>query len=204
MTAPKLTFSLPGTWVRIDPQDSAVAHAQIDESVRAVLGVADDGAAARRRVRDALREAADRAREAKAQALFLCTELVPGLATPVTLTVHAPEGMRMSPAVGTSPAAVLEVLEESFRALQVPGIDAATRITGPQTRALRIMRTWEEVADHDGVRVSGIRIQAQYWFAVPGTKQVVLASFASPLGELADAMTHLFDAIAHSAAFLPE
>jgi len=199
--APRLTFQLPGRWLAVDPRDRVAASVRVDEVVREIVGPADDAALARRRLRDDLRTAVDRARDAAAHAVFLCIEIVPDLATPASLTVHAPDGMRMSPAVGTSADAVLGVLQESFRALQVEGIDTVRRLDGPRASMLRIDRLREEPIEEDGVAAVATRLEAEYWYAVPGSKHVVLASFATPLGEIRAAMLNLFDSIALAASF---
>ena len=203
-TAPQLTFQLPGRWLALDPRAEDEASARIDQVVRELAGPADDAAIARRRLRAGFQRAVDAARDASAHALFLCIEIVPDLATPASLTVHAPEGMRMSPAVGTSADAVLDVLRESFRVLAVPGIDSAQRLDGPRASMLRIDRLHEETVEEDGAAAVATRLEAEYWYAVPGSKQVVLASFATPLGELRNAMLNLFDSIALAASFGPE
>ncbi|WP_127473768.1 hypothetical protein [Microbacterium sulfonylureivorans] len=202
--APQLTFQLPGRWLAVDPRDEAVAAAQVDAAVRELVGTADDAATARRRLRDHLRRAVDAGRDAGAHAIFLCLEIVPDLATPASLTVHSPAGMRMTPAVGTSADAVLGVLRESFRVLGVEGIDTARRLDGPRASMLRIDRVREETVAEDGVEAVASRLEAEYWFAVPGSKHVALASFATPLGEIRHAMLSLFDSIALAASFGPE
>ena len=69
---------------------------------------------------------------------------------------------------------------------------------------LRIDRVHEEGVEEDGVEAVATRLEAEYWFAVPGSKQVVLASFTTPLGEIRSAMLNLFDSIALAASFGPE
>jgi hypothetical protein len=202
--APQLTFRLPGRWLAVDPRSATVAAAQVETAVREVVGVADDAATARRRLREHLSRAVSAARDADAHGLFLCLEIVPGLATPASLTVHAPEGMRMTPAVGTSADAVLEVLRRSFEVQEVVGAETARRLDGPRAAMLRIDRVHEETVEEDGVQAVASRLEAEYWFAVPGSKQVVLASFATPLGDIRGAMLNLFDSIALAAAFGPE
>lgn len=204
LAVPQLTFQLPGRWLALDPRDVDVAAARVDEAVRELAGPADDAAIARRRLRVAFQRAVDAARDASAHALFLCIEIVPDVATPASLTVHAPEGMRMSPAIGTSADAVLGVLAESFRALAVPGAATAKRLDGPRAGILRLDRLHEETVEEDGKTAVATRLEAEYWFAVPGSKQVVLASFATPLGELRHAMLNLFDSVALAARFGPE
>ena len=199
--APRLTFQLPGRWIAVDPRDVAAAYGQADTAVRELVGAADDAALARRRLRDVLRHAVDAAHAADAQAMFLCLEAMPGVATPASLTIHAPEGMRMSPAIGMSADAVLAVLRESFRVLEVPGADTARRLDGPRASMLRIDRLREETVEEDGIEVISTSLEAEYWFAVPGSKHVVLASFATPLGEIRNAMLNLFDSIALAASF---
>jgi hypothetical protein len=202
--APRLTFQLPGRWLALDPRDPAAASVEVDAAVRELAGPADDAAIARRRLRASFQRAVDAARDASAHALFLCIEIVPDVPAPASLTVHAPEGMRMSPAIGTSADAVLGVLAESFRVLAVPGVETAKRLDGPRASILRLDRLHEETVEEDGETAVATRLEAEYWFAVPGSKQVVLASFATPLGELRHAMLNLFDSIALAARFGPE
>ncbi|TQJ30555.1 hypothetical protein [Microbacterium sp. SLBN-146] len=201
---PRLTFQLPGRWLAVDPRDEAAAFAEVDVVVRDVVGPADDAVLARRRLRDQFRRAVVAARAAGAHGMFLCLEIVPDLATPASLTVHAPEGMRMTPAIGTTPTAVLATLEESFRTLETDGIDTAQRLDGPRASMLRLERLREERVEEDGVWAVSTSLEVDYWFAVPGSKQVVLASFATPLGEIRGAMRNLFDSIALAAAFETE
>lgn len=204
LTSPQLVFQLPGRWLALDPRDAEESDARVEAAVRDLVGPADDAAIARGRLRAAFQRSVDAARDASAHALFLCIEIVPDLATPASLTVHAPAGMRMSPAIGTSADAVLGVLAESFRTLAVPGAETATRLDGPRARILRLDRLHEETVEEHGESAVATRLEVEYWYAVPGSKQVVLASFATPLGELRHAMLHLFDSIALAASFGPE
>lgn len=201
---PQLVFQLPGRWITLDPRDEQTTAARITAEVRDALGVADDAAAARRRLRDALQRSAETARDAGAHALFLCTEIAPGVTAPVAVSVHAPAAMRMTPAIGTSPDAVLATLRESFTALDIPEIDTATRLDGPHASMLRLERLIEEVVDENGETAVSTRLEVDYWFAVPSSKQVALALFATPLGELHHAMRNLFDSIALAASFGPQ
>ncbi|GAB3603089.1 hypothetical protein [Microbacterium aureliae] len=201
--APRLTFQLPGSWLALDPRDEAEAARAVHATAAEIVGPADDAAPARRRIRAELSTAVEKARDAGAHGFFLCREIVPGLATPISLTVHAPQGMRLSPAVGTDPDAVLEALRRSLAELGYPGVGSAQRVAGPRARALRIDVVHDEIVAEDGTTAAAARLEAQYWYAVPGSKHVVLALFTTPLGELREAMLHLFDRIALAAEFAP-
>lgn len=202
----RLAFALPGTWLAIDPRDEEASFDRVDAAVRDIVGAADDAATARRRLRDQLRTVVEAARTSGAQGVFLCLEVAPGVRLPATLTVHAPSAMSMTPAVGTASAAVLDTLHRSLQTLEVAGIDTAVRVPAPDGGALRIHRRIAETAEvtpaeAPPVRTPVQRLEADYWFAVPDSKRVVLASFATPLGHLQDAMLNLSDSIAAAARF---
>ena len=198
---PRLTFQLPGRWLTVDPRDERQARSQVDGMVRDLVGTADDAALARRRLRASFDRAVSAAREAEAHALFLCLEAAPGVWTPASLTVHAPKRLRMTPAVGTSADAVLAVLREGLATSTVGGADTARRLDGPRASVLRTDREYQETVEEDSVAVTATRLEADYWYAVPGSKHVVLASFATPLGELRNAMLSFFDSVALAASF---
>ncbi|SDH23705.1 hypothetical protein [Microbacterium sp. 77mftsu3.1] len=197
----RLAFPLPGTWLAIDPRDEEASFDRVDAAVRDVAGVADDAAAARRRLRDQLRTVVGSARASGAQGVFLCLEVAPGVRLPATLTVHAPSAMSMTPAIGTASAAVLDTLHRGLQTLEVAGIDTAVRVPAPDGGALRIHRRVDETVEGAPVEAPVQRLEVDYWFAVPGSKRVVLASFAAPLGHLHDATLNLFDSIAAAARF---
>ncbi|MBW9095520.1 hypothetical protein JNB62_17710 [Microbacterium jejuense] len=198
---PRLTFQLPGRWLTVDPRDARRARADVETTVRDLVGAADDAAIARRRLRSAFDRAIAAAAAADAHALFLCLEAAPGVWTPASLTVHAPKRLRMTPAVGRSADAVLAVLREGLALSAVDGAGTARRLDGPRVSVLRTERAYEETVEEDGVRATATRLEADYWFAVPGSKHVVLASFVTPLGELRNAMLSFFDSIALAASF---
>lgn len=215
LAPPRLTFQLPGRWLTVDPRDERRAREQVDAAVRDLVGVADDAAIARRQLRERFDRTVAAARKAEAHALFLCIEAAPGVALPASLTVHAPERLRMTPAIGTSADAVLGVLAKGLATsasdAASPAADAdadadlelARRLDGPRASMLRTERQYEELVEEDGIAVTAVRLEVDYWFAVPGSKQVVLASFATPLGEIRNAMLSFFDSIALAASFGP-
>ncbi|UOQ90177.1 hypothetical protein MUN74_04470 [Agromyces endophyticus] len=201
LAPPRLTFQLPGRWLTVDPRDERQAREQVDAAVRDLVGAADDAVLARRSLTASFDRAIAAAWKAEAHALFLCFEAAPGVTLPVSLTVHAPERLRMTPAIGTSADAVLGVLAKGLAASTAAGAETARRLDGPRASVLRTDREIEELVEEDGVAVTAVRLEVDYWFAVPGSKQVVLASFATPLGEIRNAMLSFFDSIALAASF---
>lgn len=197
----RLTFRLPGDWLALDPREEDAARALVAAAVVRIVGSADDAALARRALRARLVAAVQAARDAGAYGLFLCLEIAPGVAVPASLSVHLPEAMRMSPAVGTDPERVIAVLEESFRALGSPGIDTAERLSVPGSSVLRVHRIEERLVEEDARTAVQRTLRADYWYAVPGTKQVALAEFASPLGDIPHALLNLFDSIVRGSSF---
>ncbi|MFI8633250.1 hypothetical protein ACIGEP_11695 [Microbacterium sp. NPDC077663] len=194
----RLSFTLPGEWLAIDPRDEAAAADRVDAAVRDIVGSADDAALTRRRLRERLTVVVGAARTAGAHGVFLCLEVAPGVRLPATLTVHAPSGMSLTPSIGTSADAVLGTLDRSLRAVCAAGADTATKVSASGGGALRLHRV---VEDPDAADESVRRLEADYWYPVPGAKRVVLASFATPLGHLHDPMLHLFDSVAATASF---
>lgn len=196
----RLQLRLPGEWFALDPRDEDAAAAQIAAIARDVAGVADDAAVARARVRGTFSEVVRAAREAEAEKVLVCREIA-GMPIPASITVHVPGGMRMSPAIGTSPAAVIETLEAALRELAVEGIGDATRLSSPDGDILRIPTAGHEVVEEEGETLDIHRLRADYWYAVPGTKDVLLVSMTTALGDIPNLMLQFFDAIATAAYF---
>ncbi len=118
---------------------------------------------------------------------FLMTELRPGTPLPVTLTVFEQPDLRMSPAIGVSPQAVVATLEKVFtRAAASPPRHrpptADPRLRDPRLHSIEeqklaheedLREAPEELAAEAGA-VSIRRLSADYWYTVPGSKQVLL------------------------------
>lgn len=200
-TLPQLMLRLPGQWVSLDPREGANADAQLKRVARELVGAADEAAEARRQVREHFAGVLSAARDAQAQRVFLCHE-ISGLPVPVAITIHTPNGLRMTPTVGTRPDAVITTLLESFTELELEGIEDATRLEVEGSAILRVVHRLVDVATaDDGQELTFRRLRADYWYAVPGTKQIVLASMTTQLGEIANVMLQFFDAIATAAVF---
>lgn len=196
----RLQLRLPGEWFALDPQDGETATAQIAAIARDVAGTADDAAIARARVRETFGEVVRAARDAEAEKVLVCREIA-GMPIPASITVHVPGGMRMSPAIGTSSVAVIETLEAAFRELAVDGIDGAARLQAPGGDILRLVTAGRERVEEEGETLEIHRLRADYWYAMPDTKDVLLVSMTTALGDIPNLMLQFFDAIATAAYF---
>lgn len=200
---PQLVFRLLGTWHRVDLDSDESARSSAMAIARESLGIADQHASARHRLREDLVQAAALARDANARLLLLQTELGPGEPMSVSLTLYEDERMRMSPSIGTSPEHVLGVLEESL-----PTLDAGTAATAVRRpfaggQVVRVHRIEESVEVEDGERFTQRRLVAQYWYPVPDTKQLLLAVLTTPLGDIPNTLLSYFDAIVEASRFAP-
>lgn len=198
----ELRFRLPGTWVSLigDPEAEAVARR---EFVRSVLGVSDELGAARHLLRDSLASAGNAAAERGALALFVASEVKPGVPLAVSLSVFDPQ-LRMSPTIGVDPADVRAMLRESLTALEVEGVADVVELEVQNSAILRLHRIEIEKPDEEA-QVSIRRLVADYWYTVPGTKNVLLVNFITPMGDIPNVMLQFFDAIVKASYFeMPE
>lgn len=199
--AARLRFRLPGQWFALDPRDEAAARERSRDIARSVVGTADDAALTRRRVQSGLDEAAAAARAASADMLLLCREIAPGVPTPIALTVHAPERVRMTPAAGTNPDRVMDVFEESLRAIGEAGLDTAVRLRIPGSTILRLHAVTPQLIEEGGERAVQNRLTARYWYTEPGEKSLVLVNLTTPLGDIPHAMLRFFDSIVEASSW---
>lgn len=202
MSRPELRFRLPGRWFSVDLSSAESASASIRSIARDAVGPADDRAAERARVRQQLQDAVAAGSRGDTRAIMFSTEIARGVPLPVTLLVFEPADLRMSPAIGTKPQSVLAVMAEGLRELDPVAHASMIEVRGPGIPALRTHRV-ERVAD--GSEADGTaRLVADYWIPVPGSKQVLLARFSTPLGELENMMCALFDEFVAAAYFTEE
>ncbi|MDR2996814.1 MAG: hypothetical protein LBU78_01710, partial [Microbacterium sp.] len=110
MSRPELRFRLPGRWFSVDLSGEDATAASIRRIAKDAVGVADDRAAERARVRHALEEAVAAGAQGDVRAIMFATEIAVGTPLPVTLLVFEPADLRMSPAIGTAPQKVLQVM----------------------------------------------------------------------------------------------
>lgn len=227
VSAPVLRFRLPGTWHTIDLADTEATKSDAKKMAEEILGRSDEAAAARILLRRHMADIAESGAEARGRVLFIADELAPGISLPATLTVFEPEGLRMSPAIGTDPEEVLRIFRAGLEELSTPGVEQAQIIEGDGFLSLRIhridVRHWQETpwegpgqdpalapetawAWSDEVRAEAEKVTMRdilvdYWVTVPGSKSLVLVSAMSSCGDMPHAMLGLFDAIIAASYF---
>lgn len=115
VSGPELRFRLPGRWYSVDLSGEDATRASVRRIATDAVGVADDRAAERARVRQQLNEAVVAGAQGEVRAIMFATEIAHGTPLPVTLLVFEPADLRMSPAIGTTPQAVLGVMAEGLK-----------------------------------------------------------------------------------------
>jgi len=186
----RLRFRLPGRWFSVDLSGQDATTASIRRIAKEAVGAADDRAPERARVRRQLEDAVAAGAQGDVRAIMFSTEIAPGAPLPVTLLVFEPADLRMSPAIGTAPQTVLKVMAEALKQLDAVAHASIVEVRGPGVPALRTHRVDQvEGGEEDGIA----RLVADYWIPVPGSKQLLMVRFATPLGELENMLCALFD-----------
>ncbi|WP_130796386.1 MULTISPECIES: hypothetical protein [Streptomyces] len=150
----------------------------------------DDAAAAKHRVRGQLLEQAESAFRNHGVELYLSLQSVGPVTVPASLLVTFVPGH-------TVPCSSLEELAE-----RAGGGDLEVESTLeelPSGPAVRVRRR-EEPVDGSPADVEP-PVAVDYYLPIPGTDDLLLLSFSTPLPAIADALVQLFDAVARSFAW---
>lgn len=204
--APRLHLRLPGTWLHLDPARPELTHARIRAFVEASIGHADQLAKARADLRkglDAMLTYADG--PAAHESTFLCEEIAPGVAAPIAVSVFAPAHVRMSPAIGTEPHAVITGFLRAMEELDDDNADSDRPAWQPlrcgdgwAARRWRVTtRQVAPVCEEQAVPT----FAAEYWRTVPAAKRLMLITVTSPLAVIPQTMLRLADAIVVGSRF---
>ncbi len=203
-TLPELRFRLPGDWWTTDLTDRDAAVASAHRLVRHRIGPQDDRVLLRQRVIGDFTRAIDAAIEAKGLSMFMAISIAEGVPIPITFTVHLPD-VSLSPAIGTKPDVVLDILEQGIETLAAgertdPGDPAdRVRIDLPETRATRLhrVRVLDVGSGDDIATVESLIVD--YWVAIPDSKRILLVSFSTSMAQLQEFLLPFFDAIMRAA-----
>lgn len=187
---PELRLRLPGAWWQIPLQDRDEAR----EALRGLMlrqfpGDARVGTriALERRFLDDL----ERAIGSDALALHIALNVVPGAAVPLSAFVVQPT-RRLTPALGSSPAATMEVLAEALRQSDDRPVH---RFRAAGTEVARRIRH-DVVHPPAGSSAEPIRaLSVEYYLTIPETKNFLLVVFTAPLDGLQDVLVGFFDSL---------
>ena len=194
---PTLRFRLPGDWWAIPLLDRDAAVASAARLIRLRVGPQDDRATLRARLNRDLVAAIDEAIAGNGQSMLIAVQIIETVPIPISITVYLPD-VSMSPAIGSAPDRVLDILQQGLEGLDVPEIGDLghlERVQLKSTTALRSARTRPiEVGSGDDRGTMDVLV-VDYWIAVPGTKRVVLANFSTSYADAREQMLVFFDAI---------
>lgn len=189
---PELRFRLPGRWWQVPLSDAAAAREGIRALVREQLGRADDQASLREALSRRMLAALQDAIAGNGLSLQIALSIVDDVPLPVTMAVLLPD-IGMTPSIGTSPAAVIGVLEQTMRT--GGRLDSVSRFSIRESEVLRSHRIASAASDPRPDSPESQVLLADYWVTVPGTKRVLLITFSSSLVDIADVMLEFFDSI---------
>lgn len=211
---PRLVFNLPGTWFPVAITDEGASEQDVERMVQGIVGPADDAAVLRRQMHDQVVDACAEAMEGGAVAMYFGKELEKDAPFPVNITVYQPPGLRMSPAIGTESEEVFGILRMGFEDAD----DEFVEVEGANFRALRrvliekddsfhVEAPKDETPEEAALRAEAEkldleRMRVDYWAHVPGTKQIVIVSFATQMAMIKHLMLELFDLIVAASHFV--
>lgn len=213
---PRLVFNLPGTWFPVAITDDGAVEQDVERMVQGIVGPADDAAVLRRQMHDQVVDACAEAAEGGAVAMYFGKELEKDVPFPINITVYQPPGLRMSPALSTESDEVFDVLRLGFDDAD----DAFVDVEGGNYRALRrlliekeesfeVEASEEEIPEEAALRAEAEklefeRMRVDYWAHVPGTKQIVIVSFATQMAMIKHLMLELFDLLIAASYFISD
>ena len=211
---PRLIFTLPGTWYPVASTDEGASEQDVERMVQGIVGPADDAAVLRRQMHDQVVDACAEAMEGGAVAMYFGKELEKDAPFPVNITVYQPPGLRMSPAIGTESKEVFGILRMGFEDAD----DEFVEVEGANFRALRrvliekddsfhVEAPKDETPEEAALRAEAEkldleRMRVDYWAHVPGTKQIVIVSFATQMAMIKHLMLELFDLFIAASRFV--
>jgi len=186
---PELRFRLPGKWWQVPLKDHDTAKASIRDMVRDQVGTSDEHANLRAGLSRRLLTSLEAAIAGDGLAMHIALRILPGIPIPASFTVALPS-IGMTPAIGTSPAAVIGVLEKTLMTGEKLD-ETAHRFSIRESEVLRSHR----IRISDEADAAPPTLLADYWVTVPRTKRVLLISFSTGLVDITDEMLGLFDSI---------
>ena len=213
---PRLVFNLPGTWFPVAITDDGAVEQDVERLVQGIVGPADDAAVLRRQMHDQVVDACAEAAEGGAVAMYFGKELEKDAPFPVNITVYQPPGLRMSPAIGTESDEVFGILrmgfddaDDAFVDVEGGNYHALRRLLIEKDDSFQIEAPEEETPEEAALRAEAEkldleRMRVDYWAHVPGTKQIVIVSFATQMAMIKHLMLELFDLLIAASYFVSD
>lgn len=90
MSAPDVEFVLPGTWRYVPVADAIASKRVVARVTEQAVGRTDDRAKLRADIRSRFTVAADRARDAGGEAMWICDEIMTGVPLPASIVLYRP------------------------------------------------------------------------------------------------------------------
>lgn len=211
-----LSFQLPGSWFVIDMADADLEKQSIDTMVREICGPTDEAAKARLLMRKRLQDACDTGQQAGARVMYFGREIAPEVPFPVVIAVYEPENLRMSPAVGVTDNAVLDIFRQGFEdedveLIEIGGLnfgglrsvvvehDVSFDSLEPDDDSPEALQAYDEFKQLDMRQMT-----VNYWCHVPNTKSIILVTMSTHVTDIQHLMLELFDLIVQTAYFADE
>ena len=192
---PELRFRLPGRWWQVPLHDATEARASIRALIERQVGRADDRAQVREDMRRQFFAALETAIGGDGQSMSIALDIVEAVPLSASFTVFLPP-IGMTPAVGTSGPAVIDIVAQGLALTPGQSPDTAHRFSTAQSEVLRTHhRQIVPVLSDDGDSGELPTLVAQYWITIPGTKRVILVVFSTVFVELEEVMLGFFDSI---------
>jgi hypothetical protein len=187
---PDIEFVLPGSWRFVPVADEPAAKRAIGRITEQTVGRADERARLRADIRARFTAAADRARGAGGEAMWICDEITPGVPLPASIVLYRPALMvRHEESAEQRRAALHELLAE-------PRSDVAESdlVCGGQPAVRRAEMVSGPATDEPDAPIAET-IECDYWIVQPDGRGVVLLVFACGMPLLRDKLVELFDLI---------
>ena len=195
-TEPRCQLYLPGTWLHLDPADFSATTARIRAYVRRMVGTSDQAAQVRRAMTERLQNLVD----SGAQSVFVCEQISPGVAFPMTVSVSVVQ------ALGDDPLALIAARVGSDGADLVAHTEweslecrSGTAIRSTAVLAFPLELPKDAPADLSNEPLEQHSLRLTAWLWEPGSDHVVLLSASTPMADLPHLVTRLFDGIVATA-----
>lgn len=187
---PSLVFRLPGQWWQIPLDDRDAASSSIKALLKNRFAHVDELAQFRHDLKRQFLAALEQAIEGDGVAMHVAINIVEDMPISASVCVYLPD-VSISPAVGTAPVAVMDIAQQGIEASS--GGAAGVRFSAHESEVLRVSRrsVIETKDDQDDLPL----LLVDYWMTIPGTKRIILLTFATAFADIEEAMVTFFDSI---------